>query len=115
MEDLCLLQASSGVTFRIENVGYLFNTRMLQLTASGQEHFGTPLLVKKTPHHINDSTIFLSHTPFCCGVYATVNCLLMPWSSQNSANVWELYSTPRPVRRTFIALLVSLQQVLYNF
>ena len=47
MEDLCLLQASSGVTFQTENVGYLFNTRMLQLTASGQEHFGTPLLVKK--------------------------------------------------------------------
>jgi hypothetical protein len=49
---------------------------------------------------------FLSGTPFCCGLYGTVNYLLIPFSVQNSANSVEVYSPPLSDRKTLIYFLV---------
>ena len=56
-------------------------------------------------------------TPFCCGIYATVNCLLIPFSLQKSVNSCDVNSPPLSVRRHFMNVPVSfstwLLKVLY--
>jgi hypothetical protein len=45
---------------------------------------------------------FCSATPFCCGLYGTVNSLLIPTSLQKPSNSLEVYSPPLSNLKTLI-------------
>ncbi|KAH7424264.1 hypothetical protein KP509_12G097800 [Ceratopteris richardii] len=50
---------------------------------------------------------FLSATPFCCGVYLQVNCLLILFSCRKSENSLEKYSPPPSDLKVLIDLPIS--------
>lgn len=55
---------------------------------------------------------FLLAMSFCCGVYAVVNCLLMPFSLQNSSNSCELNSPPLSAHKHLTNNPVSFSTIL---
>ena len=57
---------------------------------------------------------FHSVTPFCYGVYAVVNCLCIPFTSQKLLNSFYVNSLPRSTRKARIGVFVSFSTQILN-
>jgi len=84
--------ASCRVMSFTAKVGLLLNTYIAQVTASGQKFFGIFFSDSMLLTKFITVLFFRSATPFCCGVYAAVNCLLIPCCLQKSSNSCPLNS-----------------------
>lgn len=92
------LHASSGVISLTAKVGLRFRTCTVQLTGSGHKVFGICFYESMLWTIFIMVLFFRSATPFCCGLYAAVNCLFIPFSLQKWLNSWYVNSPPLWVR-----------------